>query len=179
MQVHICTPYSLDKNLGKAYNETMRLIPDGDAACFHDYDVMMLTPDAGAIIHHYANLYPHALLTCYTNRVSELSRRQLLNQVVSNEPDIRKHIDLAERQRSQLYKVTPINRDISGMLMVIPKAIWKAFPFPETGKCLGVDTDYGRKLRHAGISILRMDGMYVFHIYRMQMKSINEKSHLQ
>jgi hypothetical protein len=179
MRVHICTPYNLEKDLGKAYNETMQLIPDGDAACFHDIDVMMLTPDAGSIIHHYATLFPNALLTCYTNRVSELSRRQLLNQTLSQDPNIMNHMALAKKQQASLYKVTPINRDISGMLMVIPKSLWQKHPFDETGQCLGVDTKYGRKLRAAGINILRMDGLYVFHIYRMGMKNIYDKSHLQ
>jgi hypothetical protein len=179
MQVHICSPYNLEKNLGLAYNQAMNLIPEGDAACFHDIDVMLLTPDAGSIIHHYANLFPDALLTCYTNRVSELSRRQLLNQRISTDPMITNHIVLAKKQMASLYNVTPIERDISGMLMVIPKKIWLEHPFDESGKCLGVDTSYGRRLRHAGIKILRMDGLYVWHTYRMGMKSIYDRSHLE
>jgi GT2 family glycosyltransferase len=178
MHVHISSPYDLEKNLGRAYNREMNLIPDGDAACFHDIDVLLLTPDAGRIIHNYAELYPDALLTCYTNRVSELSRRQLLNQSVSNDSNILNHIALAKKQMNSLYNVTPINRDISGMLMVIPKSIWKEHPFDEAGQCLGVDTKYGRRLRNAGVKILRMDGLYVFHIYRMGMKTIYDKSHL-
>jgi GT2 family glycosyltransferase len=179
MQVHISSPYDLEKNLGRAYNRQMNLIPEGDAACFHDIDVLLLTPDAPRIIQNYAELYPGALLTCYTNRVSELSRRQLLNQVVSPDANIINHITLAKKQMASLYNVTPIQRDISGMLMVIPKSIWLQHPFDESGNCLGVDTKYGRRLRNAGIKILRMDGLYVFHIYRMGMKSIYDKSHLQ
>lgn len=177
MQVHICTPYRSDKNLGRAYNETLARIPDGDAACFLDYDVMMLTPDAGAIIQTYAEQNPGCLLTCLTNRVSPLSRKQLLGGVVSEDPDVRNHIRIAEDRRSYLYTVSPVNRDISGMLMVIPKALWLEFPFDETGKCLGVDTHYGRKIRAAGKQILRMNGLYVFHAYRIT-TGITDKSHL-
>jgi GT2 family glycosyltransferase len=180
MKVHFTIPYDTEKNLGKAYNETMALVPDGDAACLMDMDVLLaLTPDAGCIVQKYAELYPNALLTCFTNRISELSRRQLLNQVVNPDPDIQKHIELAKLQHARLYNVTEINRDISGMLMVLPKSLWQKFPFDESGKCLGVDTKYGRALRAAGIKILRMDGLYVFHMYRMGMKNIYDKSHLQ
>jgi GT2 family glycosyltransferase len=177
MKVHIQTPYTSSKDLGKIYNEEMKRIPDGDAACFIDYDVMFLTPDAGAIIQHYYNLYPNALLTCYTNRVSSLSKRQLLNGEISEDSDIRNHIILAEQQRQQLFDVTPIKGDISGMLMVIPKSLWAKHQFDETGRCLGVDTYYGRKLRNAAVPILRMNGIYVFHCYRM-LQGIHDKSHL-
>ena len=73
MNVRIRTPYSIDKNLGKAYNEEMALIPDGDAACFLDGDMMFTIPDYGHVINEYANLYPNAVLTCWTNRTHNLS----------------------------------------------------------------------------------------------------------
>ncbi|HLA53220.1 MAG TPA: hypothetical protein VK618_07940, partial [Flavitalea sp.] len=70
MKVNIMIPYALDKNLGRAYNETMRMVDDGDWACLMDYDVQLLTPDAGKILHDYAIRFPHAgMLTCYTNRI--------------------------------------------------------------------------------------------------------------
>jgi GT2 family glycosyltransferase len=178
MEVHISIPYRLDKNLGKAYNQVMARIPEGDAACFIDYDVMLLTPDAGRILYEYANSQPESLLTCFTNRISPLSRRQLLNGAVSGETDIKKHIALAEDQRKLLYQVTPIQRDISGMLMVIPKSLWVEHPFDESQKCLGVDTYYGRRIREAGRKILRMNGLYVFHTYRL-LTGITDKTHLQ
>lgn len=177
MRVFVQTPYSLEKDLGKAYNEAMQRIPDGDAACFIDYDVQFLTPDAIQIVHEYANMNPGSVLTCYTNRVSSLSVKQLLNGIVSDESDIRVHISLAQKQKRHLYTTTPILRDISGMLMVIPKTLWQQYPFPETGKCLGVDTAYGRMIRQAGYQILRMNGLYVFHTYRMA-TTITDKSHL-
>jgi len=177
MEVHICIPYRSDKNLGRAYNEAMVRIPDGDAACFIDYDVQLLTHDAGAILHQYTNQNPSALLTCYTNRVSPFSKSQLLNKTVSDDSDLRNHIRIAESQKSNLFQVSQIDRDISGMLMVIPKSLWYEFPFDESGQCLGVDTYYGRKIRAAGRQILRMNGLYVWHAYRL-LQGINDKAHL-
>ena len=177
MQVRVLIPYSLDKNLGKAYNESMRLIPDGDAACFIDYDVQFLTPDAIRIIHNYYSENPDSLLTCLTNRVSQYSFKQLLGGKISEDADIRNHIALAESQKSKLYRTTRILRDISGMLMVVPKSLWLQHPIPENGQCLGVDTMYGRQLLAAGKKILRMDGLYVFHAYRL-MNGVKNKNHL-
>lgn len=178
MQVHITAPYRLDKDLGLAYNEFMKLLPDGDSACFIDYDVMLLTPDAGAILHEYAKRFPDALLTCFTNRISPLAKPQLLEGIVNEDSDIKNHIRTAEIQKNRLYVATEINQDISGFLMMLSKKTWLKHKFPERGKPLGVDTHFGRTLRASGTKILRMDGLYVFHAYRL-MKGINNKEHLQ
>jgi GT2 family glycosyltransferase len=179
MQVHICSPYRPDKNLGKAYNETMQILPDDWWGCLTDYDVQLLTPDAGRILHEYANLFPEAaLLTCYTNRISSLSKMQLLDGVVSDNTDYFHHYSLAEKQKRFLYGATQINADISGFLMMISKKAWREQPFPETGICLHVDTTYGRTIRAAGKKILRMNGLYVWHAYRL-INGIGDKTHLR
>ncbi len=179
MHVHICIPYRTDKNLGKAYNDTMRLIPDGDWACFLDYDVQLLTPDAGLILHKYAEQNPFAgLLTAYCNRLSQLNKTQVLNNTISDDPNILNHIAIANERKKDLYKVTAIDKDISGFLMMVNKSTWNVHPFPETGKCLGVDTVYGRRLRVYGYEILRMEGLYAFHAYRIA-TGLMDKSHLQ
>jgi hypothetical protein len=178
MNVHIVIPYDIKKNLGKVYNEEMERIPDGNAACLKDWDVQLLTPDAGKILHDYANLYPDNLLTCYTNRVHPLAKMQLLNGEISDNTDIKHHIELAEKQKENLYQVSEVNHWIAGMLMVLSKEFWKKHPFPENGRCLGVDTTYSINLRRRKAKILRMDGLYVFHQYRI-MKGIENKQHLK
>lgn len=176
--VHILTPYRTDKNLGAAYNAAISLLPDSHWACVTDIDICFLTPDAGVILEEYAARNPEAgILTCFTNRVSHLSRPQLLEGVPSENPDIKYHISLAEKQRELAYSTTVIDRDISGMLMLMSKKTWQQFPFPENGKAIGVDTYYGRRIRAAGLKILRMDGLYIFHIYRF-MQGVNDKRHL-
>jgi GT2 family glycosyltransferase len=171
-------PYDPGKNLGRAYNEAMIMVPDHDWACLMDYDVMLLTPDAGKILQEYASRADNnTLLTCYTNRVSRLSTMQLLTGTISEEADIREHIKLAEKQKHLLYQATEIRRDISGMLMLLSKNLWLRYNFPDNGGCLGVDTLYNRMLRGAGKKIMRMDGLYVFHAYRLT-TGINNKTHL-
>lgn len=176
MNVHQIIPFDLQKRLGVAYNSDMKRIPEGDAALLMDWDVQLLTHDARNIIHEYANRNPNAVLTCYTNRVSPLAKPQLLNGL-SEETDIRKHIAIAEEQKKYLYEVTPINQWIAGMLMVVPKTLWVKHPFPEGFKCLGVDTWWSKRLLRSGVKILRMNGIYCFHQYRL-IHGIYHKKHL-
>lgn len=171
-------PYRSDKNLGKGYNEAMQLLPDGGTAILRDGDTQYLTSDYGTIIEEYVRLFPGAVLTCLTNRISPLSKMQLLKGKPDENSDIRYHIDLAEKQKKHLYSVTEIQRDISGMLMVIPKDVWLQHPFKEGIGCLGVDTEFNRRIRAAGVKILRCDGLYLFHSYRL-INGIFSKTHLK
>lgn len=155
----------------------MNRIPEGDTALITDIDVLLLTPDIPAIIEAYAARYPEAVLTCLTNRISPLSRFQLYDNSISSNSDIRYHIELAERLKAFPKTVTKVTGDISGFLMVIPKSVWQQCPFEESGKCLGVDTYWNRKVRAKGIDILRMDTVYVWHTYRI-MTGIGNKNHL-
>lgn len=178
MKVHHIIPYSLTKNLGKAYNEAMAALPDGHWGCLQDYDVMLLTPDAPAHIHGYAlRNRDAALLTCYTNRVHPKSEEQLITRVIQDESDIRVHIRIAEKAKSLLYSTDVIENNISGMLMLMSKEQWKKTPFTEDLKCLGVDTEMSKLLRERGEPILRMNGIYVFHTYRL-INGHRDKSHL-
>lgn len=177
--IHHITPYSIDKNLGQCYNKAISIIGDDDYACIRDIDTLFLTPEQPSYVEEYIHRFPDAgILTCFTNRISPLSKAQLYNQVVSEDSDIRTHINIANELKKYLFNTTVIDRDISGFLMVVSKKVWKDHPFPETGKAIGVDTQYGRMIRAAGLQILRMDGVYLWHTYRL-MNGITDKKHLQ
>jgi GT2 family glycosyltransferase len=169
-------PYRKDKNLGLAYNEIFRNSTE-EVFCFRDGDTLFLTPDYGNILDEYHALFPEAVLVCYINRASPLSVGQLFGERLSNDPNILNHIQIAERVKKRLYQVTEVDRDISGTLMVIPRSVWEKHPFSEDGNCLGVDTEFNRRIRKAGVKILRMDGLYLFHTYRLK-NGIYDKKHL-
>lgn len=174
----IVTPYRTDKNLGRAYNEAFEGLPDDKWVCLMDYDTMFLTPDAINILHGYVERFPNAgVLTCLTNRIGQRSRHQLLNGVISDNDSISHHISLAEKQKEKLYQVEKIDDDFSGMLMLIKVSTWKKVKFDEDGLCLGVDTNFGRRVRAAGFEILCMQGLYIWHTYRLK-NGIKDKSHL-
>lgn len=177
-------PYREDKNLGKAYNDAFRSLPSESVLCLRDYDTLWLTHDYNKHLDRYHAANPDAVLTCYTNRISPLSKPQLLHGKPLDQADIKVHIGLAEKQyrlsglATGRYEVTAIDQDISGMVMVIPRKVWELYPFYESGLCLGVDTDWNRRIRAAGIKILRMNGLYIWHTYRL-VNGIHDKKHLK
>jgi len=168
-----CQPYSIDKNLGKAYNDVMALLPTGSHACFRDGDTCWLTPDYGVILAEYVRLYPNAILTCFTNRINEKSEQQL--PTVRDITDFTTHLEIAEKQKEKTYSVTPMHGFISGFCMVVPKSVWEVTKFTEVQafegrgphNLLGVDNDFTNRARAAGVPVLRMDGLYIFHTYRL------------
>jgi len=179
MKVHIIKPYDLDKDLGKVYNEEMSRIPEGDWACLMDLDTMFLSPDAGHILHGYAEKYSHAgLLTCYTNRIHPKAPDQLLDGVVSENLLLDYHMERAYHQKRLLFNATPLNHEVSGFLMMVSKATWNEVKFKQGGKCLGVDNQYCWDLLAAKKSIYRMDALYVLHLYRLK-NGITDKTHLK
>lgn len=171
MKVWIRTPFSQTKNLGAEYNAEMALIPDGDAACFIDGDVCFLTPDFGTILHTYANEYPHNVLTCYTNRIHALSVGQTCNHFSNN---IEECIRIAEMYRDNEQGVCSIQDPVSGFLLVVPKSIWLKHKFVESNQyrpgepnLLGVDNMFTNQVRAAGVEVLRMNRLLVWHSYRL------------
>ena len=180
--IHDIIPYSIDKNLGKAYNQAMILIPDGDTVCFRDGDTCWLTPDYGMILAEYVNQYPNTVLTCRTNRIHSSSIQGVPS--MWSEKNMDEHIKMAQQYKSELYTATPVLSTVSGFCLVIPKYIWNEHKFAESQpyedrkhvpNMLGVDNDWCNRIRAAGVPILLMNGLYIWHSYRLL---DNSKEHL-
>lgn len=179
MSVIHLTPFSIEKDLGKAYNQAMSLIPENDWACLRDQDTMFLTPDAGNIIFNYAYQNTGTVLTCYTNRIHSLAKEQIHpSSNFYREGELLKLIEVAQKQRALGLTVSQLTGSISGFLMLIPKSIWAAHPFKEGIGLLGVDTEWFKRIREAGVKVLRMNGLYIYHLYRLG-KDIKDTSHLK
>lgn len=177
--IHIKTPFALDKNLGKAYNLAFKGLSDDDWVCLIDHDVMFLTPNAVRIMYEYIEEFPDTgIFTCWTNRIHELAKDQLVFDVPSDNTDIRFWIAEANLQESVVakFKATEIKHEISGFLMLVSKKVWNKIKFNETGKALGVDNDFSLNVLASGKKILRMDRLLVWHTYRIE--NIRDKSHL-
>ena len=174
-------PYSTEKNLGRAYNHAMSLVGDDDHVCFRDGDTCWLTPDYGVHLSEYVRLYPNAILTCWTNRINEKAEQQAK---VDRENDHMKiHLQRAIEYQQYLYQTTALHGFVSGFCMVVPKRIWNAVKFADSQvyedrgphNLLGVDNDFTNRVRAAGIPVIRMDGLYLWHTYRLL---DNSKQHL-
>lgn len=177
--VHCITPYREDKNLGLAYNEAMSRIPDGDWACITDWDVLMLLPDTIAQLNEYARRFPDTgIFTCYASRTHRINTGcQGFDEGPSDNDSILHHIAVAKKQTEQLYEVSQIERFISGFLMMVSKDVWNKHKFVDNMKCLDVDNIYSNKILAAGLPIRRMNGIYIWHTYRLG-KDIKDTTHL-
>jgi hypothetical protein len=168
------TPYRTDKNLGKYYNDVMRMAKQ--TVCFTDGDTAFLTPDFGDIIENYHANYPDAVLTCRTNRIHPLSKQ--LDGKMDEECNMRELIKRAYHysNKTAVTEIKP-GEGMSGFLMVVPYKVWERVPFVENGACLGVDSQFRKDLHSAGIKTYIMDGLFVFHTYRL-LQGHQYKEHL-
>jgi hypothetical protein len=166
-------PYSIDKNLGQAYNDAVRSC-DAEWICLRDADTMWLTHDYGHVLHHYINTYPDTwLFTCPTNRIG--NKQQQYNGI-SEDPNIIKHRNIAYMVKKN-KGAQDLHKYISGHMMMFPKWVWEKIPFPETGEILKVDNLWSRAILHAGGKIRLMEGLYIFHYYRL-ISGVKNTNHL-
>lgn len=167
--IYYFSPYSLEGNLGKAYNDYMQLLPnDDDWACITDGDVMFLTSNYGKQLQDIVNVYKDhnvGLFTCLTNRVGNLE--QCYNGYINDDGEIRNHRKIAiQLQKEKYFEVSQIHKIISGHLMLIQKRVWNEIKFKEEG-ILSVDNNFSFKLLKNNYMIYLMQGVYVMHYYRM------------
>jgi len=180
MEIYYSTPYALDGDLGKAYNRYMNLLPsDDDWMVFTDGDTMWLMPDYGHQINDVIKRTPQAgLITCLTNRIG--NTLQLHAGRISEDSNILNHKKIAK----SLYKngrttTRQLKSNISGHCMIIKKSTWKELGgFPEGIGILDVDTIFTQELLKRKKTIYCMQGVYIFHYYRME-TGIHNKEHLK
>jgi GT2 family glycosyltransferase len=171
-------PWSSDKNIGKAYNAFIELLPtENDYACFIDGDAVFTTAFFGKQIQEIAEAYPECgLFTAMTNRVG--SKYQLAGEWKSN--DMQEHRKIGAAICSN-YSDTCIDiskqQPFSGVCILIRKSTWRKLgKFKEEGM-LGVDTDIHLKAQAEGEKVYLMRGVYLQHWYRGG--NANDKKHLE
>lgn len=170
--------YALDGNLGRAYNDHMKLLPnEKDWALFTDADII-LWGDYGHQIQEIIDKEPNAgIITCLCNRIGNQNGHQLYKNQISDDPNIINHYRIHEKLSSENRGITRnLTTFISGMLMVVNRLAWDIVGgFPEDkGQ---VDNRFSYRVLHAGFHVLEMQGLYAFHYYRLH-KYIKDKSHL-
>lgn len=180
--IYYSIPYSTEKNLGKYYNDFMKILPNpDDYACFVDADTIFTTPDFGHIIQKVVEENPSVgCFTCYTNRIG--CKWQLLPGIDYDTNDIKYHRDLGKKIQTifgtMCQDMTNVNKNevMSGLLILLKKSVWeKIGGFVEKGM-LGIDNDLHWKLQKHGEKIYIMNGIYLYHWYRWP--NPKNKSHL-
>jgi GT2 family glycosyltransferase len=170
--IHTYIPYapqSIDKNIGEVYNNFMTLIAEDDWACFLDHDAMFTTLDwykqLEEIVENLNVSHQDAgLLTVCTNRIGNFE--QLVNGIDPQNHDIYYHRTIGKQRQTQYQtSLRACQHLISGVVILISKAVWKQTPGFANG-FLGVDNDIDRKIRELGYRSYIMDGVYCYHWYR-------------
>lgn len=178
--IHFFNPYSFEGDIGKAYNYYASIVPNPeDWICFTDGDTSWLRPDYGHHIKQIVDQNPEAgMFTCLTNRVGCI--QQCYGNRISPELNMMKHIRIAnDVAAGQKLKVKPLNFIISGHCMIFKKSTWERVGgFAENIGILSVDNIFSQKILDAGLKILLMEGVYIWHKYRLE-TGINDKSHLR
>ena len=174
------TPYSLNKDIGKAYNDFIKLIPNSeDWICLTDGDLLFLKSDFGHHMQEVIDLYGNdiGLFTCLVNRVGTLA--QCYQNTISEDPDILNHRKIAlELSQTKRHIIKEIPNPISGHLMLFKKSTWESIGgFPEERGILAVDNTFSNRMARNGYKIAVMEGLYCFHYYRM-LEGRRDKSHL-
>jgi cellulose synthase/poly-beta-1,6-N-acetylglucosamine synthase-like glycosyltransferase len=166
MKIYYSTPFSIDKNIGGAYNEFCKIVPnDEDWIVITDADSMFLTPDYGVIIHKAIQTHGNdfGLIGCYTNRLRKT--HQLHNGTFSNDHDIRHHVKIAMEYmcKDGIEDITPLN--IAGVFMAFQKKTWKLVGgFLENS--IVADTFFSQQVVSKGLKLGLIRGLYVYHWYR-------------
>ena len=181
--IFYCTPFSIEKNLGKAYNEYVKRLthhPD-DWVFFKDGDLLFPDPFWGSQIQDIVNKYPNTgIFTCRVNRVGNLL--QCHNFVRNSDPNVINHFWISQELKQKRYwDVSQINHIISGHLMGFSRKTWdEVGGFSENpNEILKVDNRFSKKILNAGKKILIMEGIYAFHYYRLHQPNPRKaKNHL-
>lgn len=162
-KIDVRIAYEPGGKIGQDYNRIMRETAH-EWVLFLDHDVLLLHPSWYEVCQEAIRSYPKAgLFTCYTNNIA--CKHQKDNDAPAGH-DILEHRGRA-RELWDLHQFgATLNRKwlIAGFVMLTSKSAWeKAGGFPEDG-FFGVDNEYDRRIRKAGLKTYRLDGLYCYHI---------------
>ncbi len=159
--------YDLDKDLGRAYNEFMKQLPnDSDWACFLDHDAMFTTHDWFAKLHLVIESNPQ--YKCFTAMTNRIGNSEQIVKGYEHNHDIAVHRVVGAEQwqeHNTNVKDATNAHAISGVVMLIQKLAWKKAGGFKHG-FLGVDNDFHVRLTKTGFKTGIMRGVYVYHWYR-------------
>lgn len=157
-------------NLGWAYNNFMKLIPnEDDWVCFLDHDATFTHPKWYSQMEDIIQKYnDYGMFTCMVNRVG--LHYHIPEGIDKNNHDIVYHRAVGKQLAERYYdSITSLNdvkgMYLSGVLMLIKKKTWIDINGCPDG-FLGVDNEIHRRCIEKGIKVGRMNGVYLYHWYR-------------
>jgi len=177
--IHRIQPFSANKNLGKAYNDHIKILPENSWICIQDYDTCFLEHNFYVNMLEYIKQFPNqGIFTCYTNRT--LCKEQQYRGQIFDNPDIGHWRKVSIEVHKKPISLKDINKEISGFCMLFNKNVWeKAGGFMEReARCLGIDNNFCWSVLEKGFKIGLMENVFCFHYYRL-VEGIKYKEHLK
>lgn len=165
MIYHI-SPYRSDRNIGRANNDMIRLLPDDSWICLTDHDSCFLLPESGThiemVVEQYGNEFD--LIGCTTNRLGSTS--QLYKGVFDSECNAYKNYNDALKAWDKYgTSVEPIDL-VAGVFMLFKKSTWeKVGRFEENHRM--ADVLFNKAVKKNGGKIGLAKGIYIQHNYRL------------
>lgn len=160
-------PYADDRNLGKAHNDAMSLLPEDGWGCLLDHDVMFTTREWHRQLTAAVLKRPEGCFCAVTNRIQ--CPYQNVPGVDMKNHDMWYHREIGRQRLQQfpveLEDVTEEPRTPAGFLMCLSKQAWRdAGGFPD-GLHL-MDKRMWTALKLVGRRIYLIPGLYLYHWHR-------------
>ena len=157
-------PYADDRNLGRAYNECMVMLPEDGWGVLVDHDAVFTNREWHRQIALAIAQHPEGAFVVRTNRI-----KCPYQQVVGVDP---KNHDMGYHRRwgamlashTTLRDVTD-DREPGGVVMICSKKAWQDIGGFAHGLHY-VDRTWGHALKRVGRRIYLIEGVYVYHWHR-------------
>jgi hypothetical protein len=163
--IYYITPYRLDKDIGRAYNDYIKLLPPDSWICLTDGDVMFLQPDWGHFIEEIrANNLEYDLITANTNRLGDPNL--CYHGEFSADMDLQHHYKIAKAARAEYGATVEDCRGAGGVLMLFHRKLWVEMGGFQSAS-FHADGQFCKTLRQRRKKIGIARGLYVFHAYRL------------
>ncbi len=183
MKLFFLTPFSFEKDLGRAYNEAIQYMPDDCWISVQDYDVMWTKTEIPQmeIMKRYIQKYPDTgLFTSYASRTKNANQKY--EGGVHQDKDSLKYWNIKQNEQILKYgeslEIIDIPNEISGFHMIFSKETWKENPFEEGIGCLSVDNRFAWGIHRLQKPVRLMKALLAIHFYRLD-TDITDISHLK
>lgn len=156
-------PFALDRNFGRACNETLAMLPAGSWAAIIDHDCMFTSPHWFAQMHEAIACKPDAgAFAVVTNRIA--SPWQKSTEGVAAGDDIHAHRKIGEARRGvrTLLDIT-CTKGFGGVVTLVNRDAWAETAGYADG-LFCIDHSIHFRLIEKGRRIYLIEGLYVYHL---------------
>lgn len=160
MKARLRMPFDPGMNYGRALNEEMELLPDGDWAIFLDHDAAFTTTRWHPQIEEAIASQPNAgLFTAVTNRIAP--RWQRAGDRECHDMAVHRAFG-AERAKIRTLLDATDTKGVGGVVMVISKEAWRSVGgFVDGMRCVDHMMHFAQA--RAGRKVYVIEGLYVYH----------------